>query len=193
MTNQKDALAANVRKVLAADAKTSPTAVFEHPNNVVSEERLTKKEKTGILAQWESDAKSLQTATDEGMSGEGHPRLDEVKSAQSLLDSNAPVISAVPPIMTLINTFKVSPDKADSLVAALIDAIGHAMRPQRGFISASVHKTMDGTRVVNYAQWANKTDFDKMSEDPLAKDHMARCAAIAKSVEPIFYEVVYSK
>ncbi len=192
MTNKKNAPSAPVRKALAVEAKASPTAVFDNPSKVVSADHLTKKEKAGILAQWESDAISLQTATDEGMSGGEPPRLDEVKSAQTLLGAKAATISSVATTMTLINTYKVAPEKADSLVAALMEAIEEVMRPRRGFISASIHKSMDGARVVNYAQWASKTDFDAMNDDPLALRQMALCAEIAKSVEPVIYDVVFS-
>ncbi len=193
MTNKANAPTAPARKAAALEAKASPTTVFDNPQKVVSADHLTEKEKSGILVQWEADAISLQTATDEGMTGGGRPRLDEVKSAQTLLGAKAATISSAATTMTLINTFKVAPEKADSLIAALVEAIGETMRPQKGFISASIHKSMDGGRIVNYVQWANKTDYDKMNIDPLAQDHMARCAAIAKSVKPIIYDVVFSE
>ena len=73
-------------KSLAEAARISPTTVFDAPEDVVQSDQLTKKEKVGILDQWEADAKALQTATDEGMSGGKRPRLDEVKAAQTELD-----------------------------------------------------------------------------------------------------------
>ena len=73
-------------KTLAEAARISPTSVFDAPKDVVETDDLTKKDKVDILDQWESDAKALQTATDEGMSGGKPPRLDEVKAAQSELD-----------------------------------------------------------------------------------------------------------
>lgn len=72
-------------KTLAEAGRVSPTSVFDAPVDVVESDDLTKKEKVDILDQWEADAKALQTATDEGMSGGKRPRLDEVKAAQSEL------------------------------------------------------------------------------------------------------------
>jgi hypothetical protein len=63
----------------------SPTSSFEHPKQVVSSDNLTAQQKSDVLMQWENDAKSLQRATDEGMSGGNPPRLGEVKSAQTML------------------------------------------------------------------------------------------------------------
>jgi hypothetical protein len=74
-------------ETLAEEAKVSPTTVFDSPKEVVAADDLTKNEKAEILTQWEADAIALQTATDEGMSGGERPRLDEVKSAQTLLDA----------------------------------------------------------------------------------------------------------
>lgn len=72
-------------KTFAEEAKISPTTVFNNPKEVVHTESLTQKEKSDVLTQWEADAISLQTATDEGMSGGQRPRLDEVKGAQTSL------------------------------------------------------------------------------------------------------------
>lgn len=76
-------------ETLAEAARTSPTAVFDAPDDVVQSDDLTKEEKVEVLDQWEADAKALQTATDEGMSGGMRPRLDEVKAAQTELDTTA--------------------------------------------------------------------------------------------------------
>jgi hypothetical protein len=76
-------------KSLAQAARTSPTAVFDAPDDVVQSGHLTKKEKVEVLDQWEADAKALETATDEGMSGGKRPRLDDVKAAQTELDAKA--------------------------------------------------------------------------------------------------------
>ena len=73
-------------ETLAEEAKISPTAVFDEPHEVVSSDELTKKEKAAILKQWEADAKALQRATDEGMSGGTRPGLEEVKRAQGDLE-----------------------------------------------------------------------------------------------------------
>ena len=74
---------------LAPAARTSPTTVFDAPDEVVQSDDLTKKEKVAVLDQWEADAKALQTTTDEGMSGGKRPRLDEVNAAQTELVAKA--------------------------------------------------------------------------------------------------------
>jgi hypothetical protein len=60
-----------------------------------------------------------------------------------------------------------------------------------GFVSASIHKSVDNTRVVNYAQWRTKDDFDAMRTNPEAIPHMKAAAALA-SFDPIACEVAES-
>jgi heme-degrading monooxygenase HmoA len=98
-------------------------------------------------------------------------------------------ISKDNPVVTLINVFSVEPDKQQELVDLLIHATKATMRHLPGFISANIHKSFDGTRVVNYAQWRTKEDFEAMLRDPNAGPHMKQAAALAK-FEPHLYEVV---
>lgn len=57
------------------------------------------------------------------------------------------------------------------------------------FISASFHKSSDGTRIVNYAQWKNKEDFEAMLQNPEAKKHLEEALKLAQP-DPHLYEVV---
>lgn len=63
------------------------------------------------------------------------------------------------------------------------------MRHQRGFLSANIHASLDGTRVVNYAQWQTRQDFEAMLGNPPAQAHMAAAMKIATSAEPKLYEL----
>ena len=83
-------------------------------------------------------------------------------------------------IMTLINVFTVEPERQEELIELLAEVTEKAMKHQRGFISANIHKSADGRRVVNYAQWRSKGDFETMQKNPQAAGHMKAAAAIAK-------------
>lgn len=92
--------------------------------------------------------------------------------------------------LTLINTFEVSPENADRLV----DVLHHASGPissMPGFISANLHVSADRTRVVNYAQWRSREDFDAFLRNPDAQPHMQQAADLAQSYDPVFYELRY--
>ena len=67
-------------------AMTSPTAVFDNPNEVISRHELSHAQKIEILKRWELDARALQRATDESMTGGEPPELDAVNKALLTLD-----------------------------------------------------------------------------------------------------------
>jgi heme-degrading monooxygenase HmoA len=63
------------------------------------------------------------------------------------------------------------------------------MRYLPGFISANIHLSADGSRVVNYAQWDSAEAFQEMLQNPAAHEHMDKCAEVATSFEPHLYTV----
>jgi quinol monooxygenase YgiN len=82
--------------------------------------------------------------------------------------------------VTLINVFTVEPQNQAKLVEMLNEATEKTMRHQPGFVSANIHESLDGARVVNYAQWRSKQDFERMLKNARAGEHMKAIAAIAK-------------
>jgi heme-degrading monooxygenase HmoA len=56
-------------------------------------------------------------------------------------------------IVTLINAFSCDPQNQQHLVDAWIRATEERLGRLPGMISAALHRSKDGTRVVNYAQW----------------------------------------
>ena len=94
------------------------------------------------------------------------------------------------PLVTLVNVFTVEPARQQELVALLIEATQTGMRHVPGFISANIHRSLDGKKVVNYAQWRSAEDFEAMMQNPSAKPHMEKAAALAVKFEPALYEVV---
>ena len=92
--------------------------------------------------------------------------------------------------LILINTFEVSPENADKLAEVLHQASGPIGR-MPGFVSANLHVSADRTRVVNYAQWRSREDFDAFLKNPDAQPHMKEAADLAVSYDPVFYDLRY--
>jgi heme-degrading monooxygenase HmoA len=93
---------------------------------------------------------------------------------------------------TLINVFTVQPERARELADLLTAATQDVMQHIDGFISANIHLSTDGTRVVNYAQWRSAAAMQAMQamrQDPTARQHMAQCADLADGFEPHLYTV----
>jgi quinol monooxygenase YgiN len=93
------------------------------------------------------------------------------------------------PHATLINVFTVQPGNASKLAALLDEATETVMRHVPGFVSANIHVSTDGTRVVNYAQWESPDAFAAMQANPVAREHMSKVAALAEGFEPHLYTV----
>ncbi|MTJ82307.1 MAG: antibiotic biosynthesis monooxygenase [Telmatospirillum sp.] len=92
-------------------------------------------------------------------------------------------------IVTMINIYEVDPDKQEDLMRLLAEGTEKSMRHLPGFISVNIHRSFDGKRVANYAQWASKEAFDNMLRNPEAQAQMKQFGAIAKSVSPALYQV----
>lgn len=100
-------------------------------------------------------------------------------------------ISKTADVVTLINIFVVEPENQQLLVDLLVEATEDVMCKLPGFISANIHKSLDGTKVTNYAQWRSVEDFRGIFKNPEALAHMPAIGKIAKS-DPTLYQVCYT-
>jgi quinol monooxygenase YgiN len=92
-------------------------------------------------------------------------------------------------IVTLINVFTVEPANQQKLIELLARAAKTSVRYAPGFISSSLHRSLDGTKVTMYAQWRSVEDYQAMRENPAPQPYLQQALAIAK-FEPGMYEVV---
>jgi quinol monooxygenase YgiN len=97
-------------------------------------------------------------------------------------------ISTDQDIATLINVFTVNPDSQQQLIDLLDEATDRVIRHRAGFISANIHASLDGTRVVNYAQWRSREDLEDMLADSTAREHIKAITALA-AADPRLYKV----
>lgn len=90
---------------------------------------------------------------------------------------------------TLVNVFTVVPERQQELVDLREEATEQVMRHRPGFVSANIHASLDGTRVVNHAQWASPVDFGAMLQDPVTGEHMSRASGVAEGFDAHLYRV----
>ena len=89
----------------------------------------------------------------------------------------------------LINVFTVDPTNQKRLIELLTEATERSVRYAPGFMSARLHRSLDGTKVTMYAQWRSIGDYEAMRADPAPLPYLQQALAIAK-FEPGMYEVV---
>jgi quinol monooxygenase YgiN len=93
-------------------------------------------------------------------------------------------------IVTHINVFTVAPERRDELVQSLIETV-KAARAMPGWISASIHRSLDGRQVTNYVQFESAEAAQRVTQQLLALGLIQRNTAIGK-VSPGQYEVAYT-
>jgi quinol monooxygenase YgiN len=91
-------------------------------------------------------------------------------------------------IVTLINVFTVDPVNQQRLVDLLSRATDDFVSRAPGFISSTLHRSVDGTKVAMYAQWRSAEDYQAMRQDPGPLPFLEEALTIAK-FEPGMYEI----
>jgi quinol monooxygenase YgiN len=92
-------------------------------------------------------------------------------------------------IVTLINVFTVEPTNQQRLVDLLTRATDGSISHAPGFISSTLHRGIDGTKVTMYAQWRSAEDYQAMRQDPGPLPFLEEALSFAK-FEPGMYEIV---
>jgi heme-degrading monooxygenase HmoA len=75
-------------------------------------------------------------------------------------------ISTASNLFTEIVVFTVEPEHQQPLIDAIVSEVDRWVKHCPGFISASFHKSLDETKVVNYAQWQSQADWQAFTKDP---------------------------
>ncbi len=91
-------------------------------------------------------------------------------------------------LVTLINVFDTAPEQQQTLIDQWI-RFAEEVKDEPGFVAAALHKSTDGTRMINYAHWRSQADYDAF-----VKRHRADFAQFGQNatrIDPHTYEVVY--
>ncbi len=95
-------------------------------------------------------------------------------------------------VVTLINVFTVTPENQQRLIDVLVEATNTVIRQMPGYVSANIHRSLDGRKVANYAQWRRKENLEVMLGNADAQEHIRRAAELAERFEPHLYEVTFT-
>ena len=102
-----------------------------------------------------------------------------------MTEPEAPIDADTVPVV-LINVFKVQPERQDELLE-LLTAMTQAQVGLPGFVSATLHRGLNGKTVANHAVWRSVADWKAMTRDPAVAAAMSPIMAIA-TFEPYLYE-----
>ena len=93
-------------------------------------------------------------------------------------------------LVTVINMFSVKPENQKKLLQLLED-LRIVVEKLHGFISANVHRSFEGTRIVSYAQWNTKEAYQAFYTNSDARPILDEIKKISKFSWNL-YEVVYT-
>lgn len=89
----------------------------------------------------------------------------------------------------LINTFTVAPEDQERLIELLTKATDETVKYMDGFITSTLHRSIDGTRVTMYAQWESREAYDNMRRNATASPYLDEALTFGK-FEMGMYEIV---
>jgi heme-degrading monooxygenase HmoA len=93
-------------------------------------------------------------------------------------------------IVTQITTVKV-PANNQSEVLELMAERARFMAKQPGFVSVSLHRSEDGSHVVDYVQWNNRKQLEAAHHSPEFRRQWPRFGELIEEAEPCLYEVTH--
>jgi quinol monooxygenase YgiN len=92
-------------------------------------------------------------------------------------------------LVTVINIFETTPKPQQELIDAWIRLAEEEVKQEPGFIGAALHKSTDGTRVINYAHWKSEADFDRFRNK--VSGQFALLGQYSLRADPHTYDVAY--
>lgn len=99
-----------------------------------------------------------------------------------------PEIRADKQPVTQITVVEHEPGKqAEAL--AVMRARARFMAKQPGFLSISLHRSLDGRRIVNYVQWQDREQLKAAHQSPEFRKEWGRFDALTAEIDPHLYEV----
>jgi quinol monooxygenase YgiN len=101
-----------------------------------------------------------------------------------------PTIQADTGVVTQINVFTVPEGGQQALIDLLAEA-AQACSQVDGWLSASLHRSLDGTRVVNYAQARDQDAMRRVFDTLQTGGFLERNRALG-TAHPGLYEVVFT-
>jgi quinol monooxygenase YgiN len=93
--------------------------------------------------------------------------------------------------LTIIILFKVKEGQQDSLLEKIKELLAIA-KQQPGFISANIHRSLDGVKVANYAQWENEAALQQFRQHPEVQALGTKLQELVEEVDDHLYEIVAS-
>ncbi|MCW5734636.1 MAG: antibiotic biosynthesis monooxygenase [Enhydrobacter sp.] len=91
--------------------------------------------------------------------------------------------------VTQITIVETEPGKQADALSLMIER-ARFMSRQPGFVSISLHRSLDGRRVVNYIQWRSREQLQSAHKSPDLRREWNTFDRMTDEIDPHLYEVV---
>lgn len=91
--------------------------------------------------------------------------------------------------VTQITIVEADPGKQTEALALMTER-ARFMSSQPGFVSISLHRSLDGRRIVNYIQWQNREQLQAAHRSQDFRKEWNRFDRLTDEIDPHLYEVV---
>ena len=92
--------------------------------------------------------------------------------------------------VTQITVIEPEPGKQAEALSLMTER-ARFMARQPGFISVSVHRSLDGRRIVNYVQWQSRDLLQSAHKSPEFRKEWGHFDQLADEIDPHLYEVAH--
>ena len=99
-----------------------------------------------------------------------------------------PQIQSAQQPVTQITFIEAEPGKQDDALAIMAER-ARSMAKQPGFVSISLHRSLDGRRIVNYVQWQSRESLAAAHRSPEFRREWTQLGEMTDEIDPHLYEV----
>ena len=92
--------------------------------------------------------------------------------------------------VTQITVVESEPGKPAEALSVMTDRARYMAR-QPGFISISVHRSLDGRRIINYIQWQSRDLLQAAHKSPEFHKEWGHFDEVTDAIDPHLYEVAH--
>ena len=93
-------------------------------------------------------------------------------------------------VVTQITTVKLPADHQDEVIELMTER-ARFMATQPGFVSIALHRSTDGSHIVNYVQWTSREKLQRAHQAPEFREKWPQFGKLAEEIDPCLYEVIH--
>jgi quinol monooxygenase YgiN len=93
--------------------------------------------------------------------------------------------------VTQITVIEAEPEKQNEALSLMAER-ARFMARQPGFVSISLHRSLDGRRIVNYLQWQSRELLQAAHQSPDFRKAWRKFDDLTDHIDPHLYEVVHA-